>query len=409
LKSIVRNALALLIATARVAFAFQGGQVDGRVGHDARDAQVVDRVVHDLCGKRVALLGESPTHGFGEVLQLKTTIVRRLLEECHFNAFFIESGAYDFLKIQQTLKAGRPVDQAAIKAAIGGLWAHREVEPLIPVLVERAQRGVLVLGGLDDQLGRGTYAQQRMPSDLVQALRTGDRERCLGILQRHTLWQYDDAAPYGPNDRSLILGCLDKVDRSLAAAHDSIGNEYELEMIKNLRRTLARDFREDAAAGVDHDARNFNDRDRSMYTNFEWLVSRLPSRSKVIVWTATTHAAKTLRGVAGQDQRVSLGSYIRRRFGSEAFVLGFSAYRGTYAMARQPARPIAAAPDNSLEGRLFAHGEVETRYLGAKQLEALGTIPGRLLGTDFTTANWSGIVDGVVVFREEHPPHPSPP
>jgi CubicO group peptidase (beta-lactamase class C family)/erythromycin esterase-like protein len=382
-------------------------QPDGRVGQDTRRTPVVDRVVRDLCGKRVALLGESPTHGFGEVLRLKTDIARRLVEECRFNAFFIESGAYDFLKIQKTLKAGRPVDQSAVAAAIGGLWAHREVEPLIPFLLEKAQRGTLVLGGLDDQLGRGTYAQQRMAFDLVESLRADDRQRCLGILQRHMLWQYGAAAPYGPKDKALILGCLDAMDRTLAASGDSVANEYELAMIQNLRRNLARDFRGGAVAGVDLDVRNFNDRDRSMSMNFQWFMSRLPARSKVIVWTATTHAAKTLRGVPGHEQRVSLGSYIRRRFASEAFVLGFSAYSGTYGMARQPARPLAAAPANSLEGRLFDQGEVETRYLDPSQLQALGKIPARLLGADFKTANWSDVLDGVVIVREEHPPHPS--
>ena len=322
---------------------------------------------------------------------------------------FFESGAYDFLKIQQTLKAGRPVDQATLAAAIGGLWANREVEPLIAFLVDGTQRGTVVLGGLDDQLGRGTYAQQRMAFDLVEPLHDGDRERCLGILQRHTLWQYGDATPYSQKDNALIAGCLDATERSLAASRDSVANQYQVAMIQNLRRTLARDFRGDALAGVELEARNFNDRDQSMYMNFEWFMSRLPARSKVIVWTATPHAAKTLRFVSGQEQRMSLGSYIRRRFGSQAFSLGFSAYGGTYAMGRQPARPLATAPANSLEGRLFGRGESETQYLDPSRLQALGTIPARVLGVDFKTVNWSDVLDGVVILREEHPPHPSVP
>jgi erythromycin esterase-like protein len=407
LKSIVTTALGFLVVAARFAFALETGQPDGHVGHDTVRTAVVDRVVQDLCGKRVALLGESPTHAFGEVLRLKVDIARRLVEECHFDAFLIESGAYDFLKIRKALKAGRPVDQSGVAAAIGGLWAHREVEPMIPFLLEKAQRGTLVLGGLDDQLGRGTYAQQRMAFDLVESLRDDTRERCLGILQRHMLWQYGDAAPYSPKDKALILGCLDAMEGTLTVSGDSVANEYELAMIQNLRRNLARDFRAGALDGVDLNTRNFNDRDQSMYVNFQWFVSRLPARSKVIVWTATTHAAKTLRGVPGLEQRVSLGSYIQGQFDSAAFVLGFSAYRGKYAMARQPVRPLAAAPPNSLEGRFFGQGEIETRYLEPSQLRALGTIPARTLGLDFKTANWGDVLDGLVIFREERPPNPS--
>ncbi len=49
-------------------------------------AAETDRVVRDLCGKNVAMLGESPLHGFGKTLEFKVELVRRLVDECHFNA-----------------------------------------------------------------------------------------------------------------------------------------------------------------------------------------------------------------------------------------------------------------------------------------------------------------------------------
>src|SRR5215471_16793304 len=125
-------------------------------------AAETDRVVRDLCGKDVAMLGESPLHGFGKTLEFKVEVVRRLVDECHFNAFFIESGIYDFLNIQRRLKSGQEVTEAMVAAAIGGLWATREVEPLIPFLLKKARAGSVVLGGPDDQLGRG----QRQPGSM---------------------------------------------------------------------------------------------------------------------------------------------------------------------------------------------------------------------------------------------------
>ena len=344
-------------------------------------------------------------HGFGRTLEFKVEVARRLVDECHYNAFFIESGAYDFLNIQKELKAGRTVTQPMIAAAIGGLWANREVEPLIPFLLEKAQTGALVLGGLDHQLGRGTYAQRQMPADLVEYLQGDDKVRCLAILQRHTLWQYSNEAPYGPKDKALILGCLDKIEPNLSLPTNGAAREYYSAMIENLKRNFARDFKEDAHAGVDLDTQSFNDRDQSMYMNFRWLMSRLPAHSKVIVWTATTHAAKSLSGVPGREMFVPLGSYIRREFKSEAFVLGISAYSGTYAMARQPVRPLAAAPANSLEARAFANGDLDTRYFNPSEIRKLGSIPARPVGPDFKTAKWDDVLDGLVVFREEHPPH----
>ena len=404
MRSVSSGALCLLLVVVRFSFALENRRPNQPAEAKARATSIADQIVHALCGKRVALLGEPPMHGFGNTLEFKVEVARRLVDECHYNAFFIESGAYDFLNIQKALKSGRTVTVPMIASAIGGLWATREVEPLIPFLLEKARGGVLVLGGLDDQLGRGTYAQRQMPADLMEYLQGDDKVQCLAILQKHTLWQYSSDAPYSPKDRALILGCLDKIELNLSLPRDGDAREYELAMIENLKRSFARDFKHDVPFGVDPNTQDFNDRDHSMYMNFRWLMSRLPPDSKVIVWTATSHAAKDLSGVPGQEKWVPLGSYIRREFKGEAFVLGVSAYSGTYGMARQPVRPLASAPANSLEGQAFINGDSDTRYLDASQIRTFGSILARPLGPDFKTANWSDILDGLVIFRVERPP-----
>lgn len=404
MRSVTSGALCLLLLVVQSSFALEQRRPNQPAAAEARATSIADLVVNELCDKRVALLGEAPMHGFGNTLQLKVEIARRLVDECHYNAFFIESGAYDFLNIQRALKSGQTVTVSTIAAAIGGLWATREVEPLVPFLLEKAQSGTLVLGGLDDQLGRGTYAQIQMPADLAEFLQGDDKVQCLAVLTKHTLWQYSSEAPYGPKDKSRILACLDKMEGNLSPPRDGAAHEYELAMIANLRRTFARDFTHDVPPGVDLETQLFNDRDQSMYMNFRWLMSHLPMDSKVIVWTATSHAAKDLSGVPGQEKRVPLGSYIRRDFNAQAFVLGISANAGTYGMARQPVRPLAAAPANSLEGRAFETGDSDTRYLNANQIRQLGSILARPLSPEFKAANWADVLDGLVIFREERPP-----
>ena len=72
----------------------------------------------------------------------------------------------------------------------------KRCNPLIPFLRGKVNAGSLALGGLDDQIARGTYAQHEMPSDLVEYLQDDERSLCLATLQKHTLWQYTDDAPY---------------------------------------------------------------------------------------------------------------------------------------------------------------------------------------------------------------------
>src|SRR5215469_6773051 len=112
----------------------------------AKEITDIGPVVHALCGKRVALLGEPPMHGFGKTLEFKVELVRRLVEECHYDALFVESGAYDYINVEKKLKSGEDVTDSIISAAIGGLWANKEVQSLIPFLREKVKAGSLTLG-----------------------------------------------------------------------------------------------------------------------------------------------------------------------------------------------------------------------------------------------------------------------
>jgi len=174
-------------------------------------------------------------------------------------------------------------------------------------------------------------------------------------------------------------------------------------MIDSLKRFFARNLAEESRKTADPD-KGWNERDRSMYRNFRWLLSRLPSHSKVIVWAATVHAAKDLSGAKGFEGEVPLGSYISRKFKDRAFALGFSAYAGSYVFTRQPVRELSAAPVTSLESRSFANRDSDTVYLSREQLRKFGSVEARPLGTTFTTARWDNVMDGLVVFREERPP-----
>lgn len=400
--SAVSAIVALLGACVGATFA-RGASSEASKTPTASDA---DRVVHELCGESVALLGKSPLHGSGRTLEFKVALIPRLVDECHYNAFFIESGIYDFLNIQKRLKSGQEVTEHMISAAIGGLWATREVQPLIPFLLERAKAGRVVLGGLDDQLGRGTYAASEMPSDLAADLQGDEKARCLAILQKHTRWQYTDDSPYSAKDKALILGCLDSIETSLtkAPANGAPFGEYNTTMVESLKRRFARDFRQNVAKGVDERILDGNDRDQSMYLNFQWLLSQLPVHSKVIVWAANTHVAKDLSGVPGEEGMVPFGLYVRREFKGRAFALGFSAYSGSYAMTGQPVRLLSAAPSDSLESQAFAGRESDTTYLTSKELRKRGSISARALGSDFKIARWSDVLDGMLIFREDHPP-----
>ncbi|WP_334268885.1 erythromycin esterase family protein [Edaphobacter sp. HDX4] len=390
-----------------------GLSAQDQVASPATNTAEIEPIAHILCGKQVALLGEPPIHGFGYTLEFKVQLVRRLVDECHYNAIFVESGVYDYIHIERELRSGHDVSESMISAAIGGLWANREVEAMVPFLRERVKSGRLTLGGLDDQIGAGSYASLQMAPDLVQPLHGDDKARCLAILQRHLLWKYTKDAPYGPQDKNNMLGCLSEIQTQLSSAReDKRSIEEDQAMIDSLQRNLARDFTEDDFTNKDQKLKWLNDRDRSMYLNYKWLLAQLPPKSKVIVWAATVHTAKNLSGVEGDEGRIPFGSYIHNKRKDGAFSLGFSAYSGQYAFIHQPIRRLGDAPPSSLEAQIFAHTNSDVVYLSGKQLKKYNSVAARPLGTAFTTAHWDRVMDGLVLFRAERAPawmkHPNP-
>jgi erythromycin esterase-like protein len=364
-----------------------------------------NEIVHALCGKSVALLGEPPIHSFGNTLDFKVQLVRRLVEECQFNAIFFESGIYDYIHIEQAQSSGQNVSDSMISAAIGGLWANREVQALVPFLTERVRAGSLTLGGLDDQLGAGTWASREMTSDLVPPLQGEERSRCASILQRHMLWQYTGEAPYGPADKEKIVGCLTEIQAQLTSSKNkAMSTDRSVVMLDSLQRNLARNFTEDDFTKKEQVLKWDNDRDRSMFLNYEWLRSQLPAKSKIIIWAATIHTAKDLSGIQGFEGRVPLGSYIHQKLKDKAFSLAFSAYSGEYAFVHQPVKRLSDAPPSSLEAEVFAHSDSSTVYLSLEQLGRYNSIEARPLGIDPKAAQWDQVIDGLVVFRHEHAP-----
>ena len=378
----------------------------------------VNRMVDDLCNKSIVLLGEGGSHGEGRTLELKGELVQRLVEGCGFDAVFVEAGIYEFLHLEPTLAAGE-AEAEQLENAVGQLWSRaEESRPWISFLVEKANQGEIQIAGLDDQISSTAFfAQQQLPSVLSAYLPEKEAEACEQGLSKHTNWRYSQPDPYGPEVRDELVACLDRVVSVLSRAPSTPQAEIDIEstdiertdiertdiertdiertkvMAASLRRYFDRQFQESRAEQL-------NGRDRSMFLNFEWHRSRLPEGSKIIVWCANIHAAKTLAVVPSKGAYVSLGAWIHESYGRDAAAIAFSAYSGSYGIVGQPAKTLAEAPPDSIEGQALKPSQ-SLRYLGHLELKALGTAKARAVSYDFLKARWDQVFDGLVVLREE--------
>jgi erythromycin esterase-like protein len=130
---------------------------------------------------------------------------------------------------------------------------------------------------------------------------------------------------------------------------------------------------------------------------FRWHQQR-SSASRVIVWTANVHAARTL----GANSSVRpFGSDLEDEYGARLASVAFTALAGPTAVA---------IPPDSARRRGFTRsacdggGTDPLRYLGRPALAALGAVEAwPLFYGKRKPLDWSLLFDGVVVLREEKP------
>jgi erythromycin esterase-like protein len=269
--------------------------------------------------------------------------------------------------------------------AIGRFWWTRELTSWRRALFEAATRQRVVVGGLDDQLSiTSHYAQAALPPLIAAASSESTATECRHAVSRHVGWTYDARNPFDEPEQLRLHQCARNA--ADAAAADRSLDAADRVMLDSFARYANRQ-RPGMTSG----------RDESMYRNLEWYLERLPANSRVVVWTATVHAARQ-RGALAE---VPLGARVVERWGDRVATVGFTAYAGYTSRAGRPASPIPAAPPESLEAT--ATSGSAWALLDSEKLRAIGRLPSRLLGP-LVSDTWSDYFDAVVVIRQEVAP-----
>jgi erythromycin esterase-like protein len=348
---------------------------------------VVGRVADAVCGKQVVLLGELPSHGEARAFQAKAEIVQRLVDQCGFDALLFEASMYDFVGFQEGVEQQTAV-ASQLDRAIGRFWWTRELTDWRRWLFREATEGELVLGGLDDQVSvTSDYARATLPSLVAASSPPQDASECEEAVARHLYWRYDTGAPFDESEKIRLQQCVQKAADAFNRAEGNRGTPAHA-MLESFAGYV------DRQAGVPATL----DRDHAMYRNALWHIGRMPAGSKVIIWTATVHAARRQGGLRWQPLCARLAAQWEGRLAA----VGFTAYAGWSSMAGQPSKRLPEAPPGSLEAQA-TKGDVPWAFLNASALRSIGHAPSRLLGT-LTSADWSTYFDGVVVIREEVAP-----
>jgi len=360
--------------------------------------------VREMCAKKIVFLGEDANHAGAQTIAIKARLVETLVTQCGFKGIVFESQFYDMLDFQHSLEAGTAT-QSQLASAIGALWSRYAVfQSFETWLFQQVVEKRVLIAGVDPQVGGigARYSPQQLPTDLAAVLGRSDEERCREAMTRHGSWTYDDAHPFDNAAFDTLQECVREINASLAL-HAGPDSSRLAAMASSYLAYLSSIDPHGADAGA---------RDKAMYQNLAWQLSRWPRGTRVVVWTASVHASRAPIETTGHGS-ATFGTYARQASGEQVYTLGFSALGGAYGSTggRGASHDLPAPPPGSLEASAFASaGKVdEARFLSARALSQLGSVPGRAFSYGaFQTRTWSDYLDGILVLRYEKAAAASP-
>jgi erythromycin esterase len=296
---------------------------------------------------RIVALGEA-SHGTREFFQMKHRLLEYLVREKGFTVLAREQNWSDSLAIDRYIKAGegdprRQLNFEEEGAMVEWMRAYNRTAAGGKLLTYTGFDMQGVAGAADAALA---YLQRYSPQDAPGAEAA-----------------YAQARRIDEDHSNLFLPGASQA-ASLAEAVLAKFDAHRAEWTKASSKEAWRDARQAAAVVVQAgnlrvEAKGLGYRDEMMARNAEWLADAAHPSEKIVLWAHDVHVASD----AGRDSR-KMGGWLRERFGTELYVVGFAFRRGEVRAVGIESGvgkgyadwPVQASPEGSGDAILSAAG-----------------------------------------------------
>jgi len=298
---------------------------------------------------RVVLLGEA-THGTHEFYRERAFITRRLITECGFNAVIVEGDWPDAYRVNRFVR-GVGQDEDAVDA-LGDFgrfptWMWRNADVLDFVGWLRAYNDTQPADTRVGFYGMDLYSLRASAGavlayldkvDPAAAARARSRYGCFDRFGPE-IQQYGHAAAFGlgPSCEREVVAQLVELSRQRAeyasrdgrvAADDYFFAHQNARLVRNAEvyyRTM-----------FDGHVESWNVRDQHMAETIAELLTfldRTTRRAKIVAWAHNSHIGDARATQMGDMGELNVGQLMRRRFATDALLVGFTTFTGTVTAA----------------------------------------------------------------------------
>lgn len=402
---LLRLAIGCLIALAAHPMGHAQQSSSTPLAHPLRTLNAADEDFRDLDflraeigTARVVMLGE-PTHGEGNVFQVKTRLVNYLQQQLGFTVLAFESGLYEMHKAQELREKGVPIQQVLDNSLFPVWTGAAEFQGMVNLLAHQKLR----LAGFDSQL-TGAYSDELLD----------DIQTFLGSQQQLDVPTYAfvdeiitsmDATYAFPTsgDFPRFARVMASLERKLAhVAQIQPARQAQANFLAQCLRSLTAQAKDYTTRGsgqlsqADFRAVDSNARDRQMAENLLFLLRTHP-QDKFICWGANTHFANQVNELGSEELRAfrPMGSYLKAALGNQVYVLATAAGGGQHGILGSIAKEVPIPPPGSLEAQLTATG-VGNVLVGLHQAWGKEVHTTSILEYTPLTGRWGQVFDGLL-------------
>jgi len=294
--------------------------------------------------RRLVLLGEA-SHGTHEFYRERARITKRLIEEKGFTAVAVEADWPDAYRVNRYV-LGRSDDVDAPTALRDfrrfPAWMWRNVDVVRFVEWLRARNDAHHPPTKARFYGLDLYSLRASMEAVVDYLDDADPDEAVRARERYSCFDHVDAEGqrYGAAlARNLVVPCEDEVVAQLVAlrersarllARDGWAARDEFFFAEQNARLVLNAERYYRLMYRGH-VQSWNSRDRHMAETLQALVAHLDQqlgRSKVVVWEHNSHVGDARATEMGARGELNVGQLARARWGTDAFLVGFTTHSG---------------------------------------------------------------------------------
>jgi erythromycin esterase-like protein len=309
-----------------------------------------DRLVQQLSGARLALLGEA-SHGTHEFYAERAALTQRLVREHGFGAIVVEADWPDAWRVNRYIR-GLSDDRDAAAALSGferfptWMWRNTVVRDFVEWLREhntgRPPSQQVGFYGMDLY---SLFSSMRAVLAYLDAI---DPEAAQRARSRYACFDHfgEDSQAYGyAASFGLKSSCEDEVIQQLREMNrraadfvaSSSQDRDELFFAQQNAR-LVRNAEEYYRSMFHGRVSSWNQRDSHMVETLQALdkhLAALGSPPRMVVWAHNSHLGDASATEMGDMGEWNVGQLARDRWSSEAVLVGFSTHRGTVTAASE--------------------------------------------------------------------------